>query len=69
MGAAVREREGGTGSGDFPANRGGFRRNKWRSKAGREEGSILGVRSGLGVVGNAWTGDGGEGRGERNSRA
>ena len=26
---------------------------------------MLGVRSGLGVVGNAWTGGGGKGRGER----
>ena len=65
----LERKRGRTGSGDFPANGGGFRRNKWRSKAGREEGSILGVRSGLGVVGNAWTGGGGEGRGERNSRA
>ena len=54
------ERERGrTGSVNFLTNGGGFRRNKWRSKAGREEGSILGVRSGLGVVGNAWTGGGG----------
>ena len=59
------ERERGrTGSVSFPANGGGFRGNKWRSKAGREEGSILGVRSGLGVVGNAWTGGGGAGEEE-----
>ena len=64
------ERERGrTGSGDYPANGGGFRGSKWRSKAGREEGSILGVRSVLGVVGNAWTGGGGKGRGEINLRA
>ena len=59
------ERERGrTGSVSFPANGGGFRRNKWRSKAGREEGSIFGVRSGLGVVGNAWIGGGGTGEEE-----
>ena len=50
-------------------NGGGFRGNKWWSKASREEGSILGVRSGLGVVGNAWTGGGSKGRGEREGGA
>ena len=29
----------------------------------------MGVRSGLGVVGNAWTGGGGKGRGEREGGA
>ena len=41
------ERERGrTGSINFPANGGGFRRNKWRSKAGREEGEYFGGKIG-----------------------